>query len=163
MRVGQVDTLRDSITPSFSTSRVTVGGATALTRSSTAPSSMSTSSPGLKCGRSSGKLTGSWAPGGAPEHHGVTGFDIERPRQVRKPQLGARQVDEDCQRCARSTAARRTAATDAACSAVLPCARLMRATSMPASSSSPSTRSSRDAGPSVATIFVRRRIWVGAV
>src|SRR3954452_5108895 len=53
-------------------------------------------------------------------------------------------------------AASRTRATFSACSSSEPCEKFNRATSMPASTMRASTSGLRDAGPMVATIFVRR-------
>ena len=54
-------------------------------------------------------------------------------------------------------AARRTRAIVSPCASCVPCEKLKRKTSTPASISSPITRSELDAGPSVAMIFVFRK------
>ena len=53
-------------------------------------------------------------------------------------------------------AALRTRSATSACSSALPCEKFSRATSMPAATMRTRTSGSRDAGPMVATIFVRR-------
>ena len=53
-------------------------------------------------------------------------------------------------------AASRTRCAVSACSSALPWEKLRRATSIPASTIRTRTSGSRDAGPMVATIFVRR-------
>ena len=55
-------------------------------------------------------------------------------------------------------AASRTSCAVSACSSALPCEKFRRATSIPASTMRTSTSGSREAGPIVATIFVRRII-----
>src|SRR3954447_26683756 len=60
-------------------------------------------------------------------------------------------------------AASRTSRAVSACSSALPWEKFSRATSIPASTMRASTSGSRDAGPMVATIFVRRCIYAGTV
>src|SRR3954468_18847227 len=60
-------------------------------------------------------------------------------------------------------AASRTSRAVSACSSALPWEKFSRATSIPASTMRASTSGSRDAGPMVATIFVRRSIYAGTV
>ena len=145
------------MTPSFSASSATVGGVTALTRRATAPSSTRTSSPGVKCASSSGKLTRTCASGVAPSSMVSPCFTaIGRARSPSRSLGPGRSMStargEPCR-----AAAARTSTMLRSCSAVLPCERLMRATSMPASTRRSSTGASRETGPRVATIFVRRR------
>ena len=83
--------------------------------------------------------------------------ELDGAVEVADAELRPLQVGDQRERPAgRAPAASRTSARSRACSSCVPCEKLSRAPSMPASTSAASVAGVADAGPIVATIFVRR-------
>ena len=133
---------------------------TSPTRSRTSPSSISTSWPGFSTSPITAGATGS-----SPSRRASSAHDGDVLARREHDRLGERRrcgASAPAGRRSARSAGRRSASTSrtrrarSAWSSCVPCERLSRTASMPAARAARSVSGESDAGPSVATIFVRR-------
>ena len=158
---GTLTDLRSPSTASLTTRQAMSAPSTASTASSMRPSSTSSCVPGRTC---SDKPAHVWVTRSAlpatsrsvstipsPARSATGRPPASLPVLISGPRMSKRIAQGDPVRAH----ARRTRAMRSACSACVPCEKLSRATSMPASRRRESTPSSSVAGPRVQMIFVR--------
>ena len=102
-------------------------------------------------------------PGGRPSRRrpgrdddGLADLELRRAVEVADPDLRPLEVGDERERTTAAACTARARRALSSWSACVPCEKLSRTPSIPASTSAASVSSSFDAGPIVATIFVRR-------
>ena len=149
-----------STTPPMTTVHRARPRSTHSTRSLTSPSSMRMSCPGWSTSPTAVGLTGS-SPSlavSSARRRPRRPAQSDRRRQLADPHLRPLEVGDDRDRTADLASISRTSLFRSACSSCVPCEKFRRAASMPASAMRAVSRGDEEAGPTVATIFVRRGV-----
>src|SRR5579884_3183035 len=160
---GRFTPLCELTRPPTTTAQVARPPSTSSTRSRTSPSSISTSWPGSSTSPITAGAMGSSPSDAASSAHTFTWSPVRRTTgSASSPMrsLGPCRSPMSAIGLPTSAAISRTSQARCECSACVPCERLKRTASTPASISAFRRSRESEAGPSVATIFVRRSIAI---